>query len=313
MKINNIKFNFLNWKFILSIVISIVFSYYAFQEFELSKIIKVLIDIQYSYILLAAILLIFSVYIRALRWQSFFSEIKPSTYDLFGSQMIGYFGNNTLPLRAGEFLKCIFLSNTYKVPKSIIFGTVLLERFLDFMSILIIALVSIFFISINFFDQSFRISLIVMIFLLSIAFILIYKFKFRYNGHNRFLEIMLNIIKGFRSLKITQFFLILIYTLLIWFIYIVVVYSAQLSMNMNLTYTDVIIILIISSLALSIPSAPANIGAFEYSVVFSMGLLGYYSNAIEFAIILHLVSFIPYTILGGLFFIYYNYTLIDEK
>ena len=73
MKINNIKFNFLNWKFILSIVISIVFSYYAFQEFELSKIIKVLRDIQYSYILLAAILLIFSVYIRALRWQSFFS------------------------------------------------------------------------------------------------------------------------------------------------------------------------------------------------------------------------------------------------
>ena len=59
MKINNIKFNFLNWKFILSIVISIVFSYYAFQEFELSKIIKVLRDIQYSYILLAAILLIF--------------------------------------------------------------------------------------------------------------------------------------------------------------------------------------------------------------------------------------------------------------
>ena len=89
--------------------------------------------------------------------------------------------------------------------------------------------------------------------------------------------------------------------------------QTQYSMNMDLTYSDVIIILIISSLALSIPSAPANIGAFEYSVVYSMELLGYYSNAIEFAIILHLVSFIPYTIIGGLFFIYYNYTHLDEN
>ena len=196
-----------------------------FKNLNYQKSLIVLKDIQYSYILLAAILLILSVYIRALRWQFFFDEIKPTIYDLFGSQMIGYFGNNILPLRAGEFLKCIFLSNTYKIPKSIIFGTVLLERFLDFMSILIIALISIFFISINFFDQSFRIYLIVMMFLLSITFILIYKIKFRYNGHNRFLEIMLNIIKGFKSLKITQFFLILVYTLLIWFIYILVVYA----------------------------------------------------------------------------------------
>ena len=130
---------------------------------------------------------------------------------------------------------------------------------------------------------------------------------------NRFLKIITNIIKGFKSLKITQFFLILIYTLLIWFIYILVVYATQYSMSMNLTFSNVIIILIISSLALSLPSAPANIGAFEYSVVYSMELLGYHSNNIEFAIILHLVSFIPYTIIGGLFFIYYNYTHLDEK
>ena len=313
MKINDLKFDFLNWRFILSIVVSIVFSYYAFQEFQLSEIIIVLRDIQYSYILLAAILLIFSVYLRALRWQFFFDEIKPSIYDLFGSQMIGYFGNNILPLRAGEFLKCIFLSNIYEVPKSIIFGTVLLERFLDFISILIIALVSILFISMNFFDEFFKIYLILIMFLLVIIFISVYKIKFKYDGRNRFLKIITNIIKGFKSLKITQFFLILIYTLLIWFIYILVVYATQYSMSMNLTFSNVIIILIISSLALSLPSAPANIGAFEYSVVYSMELLGYHSNNIEFAIILHLVSFIPYTIIGGLFFIYYNYTHIDEK
>ena len=80
-------------------------------------------------------------------------------------------------------------------------------------------------------------------------------------------------------------------------------------MGLNLSIINCIFVLFISSLVLSIPSAPANIGTFESGVIYAMSLIGSSLYQLEFAIILHMVTFFPYTIIGGLFFIYYNYSI----
>ena len=123
--------HFLNWKFILSFSISIIFSFYAFKRFDLSRFLNILHDINYLYVLSAIALLIFVVYIRALRWKLLFDDEEVSVKKLFESQMVGYFGNNILPLRLGEGLRCFFLSKRSKVGFSYILGTIILERFLD--------------------------------------------------------------------------------------------------------------------------------------------------------------------------------------
>ena len=114
MKIKYLYTNFFDWKFILSILISLLFSFYAFRNFELNKLSNMIDGISFSYIFLAIFFLMFSVYIRALRWQLLFKHNKPSINKLFGSQLIGYFGNNIFPLRAGELLRCVFLSRYYE-------------------------------------------------------------------------------------------------------------------------------------------------------------------------------------------------------
>ena len=76
---------------------------------------------------------------------------------------------------------------------------------------------------------------------------------------------------------------------------------------------DSILILFISSLALSIPSSPGNIGTFEAGVIYAMGIIGVSIYQLEFALILHAVTFFPYTILGGLLFVYHNYYFINYK
>ena len=131
MKVKSLYTNFFDWKFILSVLISILFSFYAFKNFELNKLSDIIGEIDLIYIFLAISSLILSVYIRALRWQLLFKHNKPSINKLFGSQLIGYFGNNIFPLRAGELLRCVFLSRYYGISKSSIFGTVILERVLD--------------------------------------------------------------------------------------------------------------------------------------------------------------------------------------
>ena len=84
-------------------------------------------------------------------------------------------------------------------------------------------------------------------------------------------------------------------------------------MHLSLTYSQCIFLLIISSLALSIPSSPANIGTFEAGVIYSLGIIGVTLYKIEFSILLHAVTFIPYTILGGTLFIYNYFNIIKDK
>ena len=50
MKIKYLYTNFFDWKFILSILISILFSFYAFRNFELSKLSNIIGEISFSYI-----------------------------------------------------------------------------------------------------------------------------------------------------------------------------------------------------------------------------------------------------------------------
>ena len=53
MKIKYLYTNFFDWKFILSILISLLFSFYAFRNFELSKLSNIIGEINFSYIFLA--------------------------------------------------------------------------------------------------------------------------------------------------------------------------------------------------------------------------------------------------------------------
>ena len=104
-----IKHNIFNWKFLFSITISILFANYAFNNFDIQKFISILDELNYPIIISAVILLIISVYIRALRWKLLLDSEKISLRLLFDSQMIGYFGNNIFPLRFGELLRCFFI------------------------------------------------------------------------------------------------------------------------------------------------------------------------------------------------------------
>jgi len=307
MKIKSFYNIYFNWKLLFGISISAFCLFYTFQDFELNRLLNIIGEINFFYILLAVLLLFLSVFIRSLRWQLLFNDNQPSINKLFGSQLIGYFGNNIFPLRSGELLRCIFLSKYYKIPKSTVFGTVILERFLDVIGMIILLG---FFLILS--DNPIDIIYLFIAILLIIILFLFHKFNFFYKGDNKFLLIINNIFNGFKGLSYANFPSVIFYTLLIWSIYVIMVYLVQLSIDLiDLNIINCIFVLFISSLALSIPSAPANVGTFEFSIIYALGIIGSSLYALEFAVILHMVTFIPYTLIGGLYFIYYNYKLLD--
>ena len=119
-------------QFIIGLIFSIIGLYFAFKDFNYTSFLEVVKTTKIFYVLLASSFLIFSVWFRAIRWHYLLIKAKSISYKhLFEIEMLGFFGNNVLPLRLGELYRSIILSNRFKISKSTVIGSVVLERILD--------------------------------------------------------------------------------------------------------------------------------------------------------------------------------------
>lgn len=84
-------------------------------------------------------LLIFSHYIRALRWKLLMQPLgySPRTFNVFNAVMVGYMANLAFP-RLGEVLKCTLLARYEKVGPDKLIGTIVAERAVDLVCLLTI-------------------------------------------------------------------------------------------------------------------------------------------------------------------------------
>jgi uncharacterized protein (TIRG00374 family) len=84
-------------------------------------------------------ILFLSHLIRAIRWKLLIEPLgyKPSTTNTLFAVFIGYLANQAVP-RLGEVLKCTVLSRYEKVPADKLIGTIILERVIDAITLLII-------------------------------------------------------------------------------------------------------------------------------------------------------------------------------
>ena len=134
-------------------------------------------------------------------------------------------------------------------------------------------------------------------------FIIVYVIKNLQSKH-RFIKSINEIINSLLSIKKKSIFPIFILSVLIWAIYLLDVYFLECAFELNLSFSQIIMILVLSSIALSIPSAPGMIGTYhaavKYTIVDLFGFTPCIGNA--FAIIMHAYSYILLTVLGSYYF-----------
>jgi uncharacterized protein (TIRG00374 family) len=94
---------------------------------------------RYYLIIPVFVILFLSHYIRALRWRLLIEPLgfSPSRTNTFFAVLIGYLANQALP-RLGEVLKCTVLARYEKVPADKLIGTIILERVIDAITLLLI-------------------------------------------------------------------------------------------------------------------------------------------------------------------------------
>ncbi len=102
-------------------------------------------EANYFWIVLSMLLSIASHWSRAVRWKILLEALgyKPKTSNTFFAVMIGYLANFALP-RLGEVSRCGVLTKYEKIPFTESFGTVITERIIDVICLLLIFMLTIY-------------------------------------------------------------------------------------------------------------------------------------------------------------------------
>ena len=314
-------------KLFLASTLSIAGIYLAFSGENFSSLFNEIYKVNYLGVIVCSIALVSSCYIRAYRWKLIIDPIEEIPLkEIFSSTMIGYFGNGILALRLGELLKAYSVSKNHTIQVSEVFGTVIVERILDLMMVFLL-----FFFVIPWYpfqNDLLRLGIITfigLIFFLSILsgffiyFDLIKKIKKRFSRLSfvkllsRFIE---NAIEGIKTIfQNKNKKKIVFLSLFLWLIYVVITILLLNSCGIKLTLTNSIIIFILGSLSLGIPALPGSAGTYDASVKYGLVVLFSIdgSQALNYALISHAVSYFPMVLLGAFYFISSNLSLGDIK
>ena len=126
-------------KLAVGILVSVACVWWSMRDVRLVEVWRALR--QANYIGFAAVMAstLIGFWIRAVRWGSLIHEPRPiPRASLFGATMIGFMANNVLPLRLGEFIRPWALARREKLSRSTLFATVVVERAIDMVTLLVI-------------------------------------------------------------------------------------------------------------------------------------------------------------------------------
>jgi uncharacterized membrane protein YbhN (UPF0104 family) len=284
-------------KFSIGLVFSVVGMVYAFRQFNWIEFIDSLRGINYWYLLGAVALQLGAIWLRALRWKWLLSPIKNVPLrTTFDATIIGYFGNSVLPVRMGELLRAYIVANNSTLSVAQVVGSLIVERMLDVLGVVIFALIFLFNFEIinipNWLILSIVLTTIVLfgiLFLISSNkinwhFVKKRKYLFQSKIGSKIYGILKNIMWGMYYLS-----------------FIFVVKSA----NLGLNWVDSGVLFILLSLAISIPAAPGYIGTYHatcvgaLTTIYNIGL----GESQAFAVLAHAINFVPIVIVGAIFFL----------
>jgi len=305
-------------KVIFGILISLIFLYLSFNKVDFSQMGEAFAQANYWYILLGLFVLLFSHFLRALRWGFLLKPIQDvEITPLFNSLIIGYMFNVILPAHLGEFVRAYILGKKKQISSSAIFGTIVIERIIDVFSLLIIlAFAIVIFPFPNWVKTSGYVSFI---FIILLFLLLILMKRYREKSlvwiskftkplpeklGQKIKETVYSFLDGVVPLKrLFHYFMVLLLSILIWaaygYVFHLVFYSFNFIHIYSLPWYAALVLLVITTISVLVPSSPGYVGTYHYLCQLSLGLfLVPKSPALSFAVVMHGLNFLPVLVFG---------------
>jgi hypothetical protein len=308
---NGIKYSF-------SLGLGVGLLWWVYHKQDLSTLLVELKNADFFWVGLCFVAALFSHISRAYRWNLLLKPLgyQPSLFRNFYAVMMGYLANLVVT-RAGEVSRCAILYKSDNVPIETAIGTVVTERIIDLLCLIVIVLITIVIefdklggFILNLFanksaaEPNFNtLYMVGVVALFVIVLIYLFREKIRNNAFiQNILSFRIGLMKGISSIKdVENKWSFLFHTVMIWAMYFCTVYflffafktTAHLGVNVALA------LFVVGSLGMVAP-VPGGVGTFHFMVTQGLILYGLPENmAASFAGLAHAIQVLQIVIIGG--------------
>lgn len=306
-------------KTLLGLTVSLVALWWLFRSVERSAVLKMLREVNSYYLLLAFLTTCISYLLRSVRWPYFFSDNRLSFFNSYRCLIVGFFMNNVLPARLGEFVRAHLGGRASKQSRSYVLATVAAERLADgvTISVLFALLFSLFSPAGSHNDES-ALFYVAYLFLLAAvltclliifrrrAFYLLEKLSQRLP--DRFSAYTVKRIRFFIEglaplLALRRLRYLFPLSVIIWLVELLVYYQVALAYGQPLSLAGLSLFLTAVNFSSLIPAAPAGIGVIEVFATIALVHIGVSrESALAMVATQHLIQIVAVGVPGALFF-----------
>ena len=300
------------------IALSAVLVFWIVNKFDLVEAAQVIQAADLRWIIASALVYGALFTLRGWRWAVLLRPIKTvSSWRCFEVFTIGFMANNILPARLGDVARAYVLARQERFPAASSFSSVMLERIFDGVTVVL-------FLNIVLYVRPTEDPWINYVRVLSGAVFLgaivvcgliawnerlvqtmVQKTLFFLPDglQEKISGLVDRLAAGLHSLRSpSQTALVIALSLVIWTIETSVYVLAGYAFGLNIGFMGMVLVMAVLTLGLSVPSAPGFVGVFEGLIITAVGLYGVQGeSAFAFALTVHLIHFIPGTLLGVFF------------
>ena len=278
-------------KYISSLAFAFGIIYLLFKNQDPVQLIKEIQKVDGKWVFLSMFFGGWAYVSRGLRWIVLIDALGYSSTKLnsISAVSVGYFTNMFIP-RAGEITRCTALNQVEKIPVDKLFGTILIERVLDFVFLMLLILL-VFVLKfnelLNFYStlklqqaqtegNDKLLTLLTIFLIVGAVFFLLKKILKNSKFYERTLVFIEGLKEGFKSIKnMKRKSAFWVHSFSIWIMYFLMTYICFFSMQetSHLSAGDGLFLLVLGGIGMVIPT-PGGVGSYHAIVMIGLSVLG---------------------------------------
>ena len=254
-----------------------------------------------AYLLLALAIYAAATVARGERWERIVraAEVPLARSDAYGLTTVGYMGNNVLPARGGDLLRVLLLGKLADRSRRSVLGTVVAERLLDALSLVILFVV----VAYGLLreadvaaDAGWSLAAIGAAAVAAAAATLVVRAT---AALRRLREFLRPVAAATLQLVGARGLALLALSLVIWTLEASVYVAVASAVDLDLGLLGALYVVAFTNLFALVPAGPGYAGTYDAAVVLAVGALGHSaSEALGYLLLLRFVLFVPITLVG---------------
>ena len=309
---------------IAGVAISVALVVWLFRSVDLPELGRQLAATRWGWVVPAVAVGPLGLWARALRWRYLFPP-RSEPPGLIPANMIGYMANNVLPLRAGELVRVYVAARHLRTERGmsaeqslwLTGATVIVERVLDSLSLVLIMGVLVFVIPV---PPALQYAAVVILALDAVAAAVLVALAVA-PGRSRLVLARLTrrwprlarraergfdmVLLGLAGVRARAHLLPLAaWTVFVWVLGAAGAWMLLRAVHLDLTLTAGWTVLAFVGFGISIPSAPGYVGVWHAAAVLALAIFGVsQATALGYAVLYHASQFVPITLIGWIFLV----------